>query len=288
MGEAMNGWQDNFDYIKECALDLKVGESKAFTCCFCNREKKLSVTRVDNGILYNCFRASCSGKGIIGSISSGTQLKVSPKEFKPRAMDKPLRNMTEYERAFLMSEYCLSIKQQEANGIKGFGHAGAGAHFAVPLFYKDGKSWGWQLISKFTRVTGVEKKVDTYKEQDGTTLHYARSEEFHYYGTGVAVLVEDVFSAMRVSNIQGDSMLNGIALLGTTLNDEKVRDIRKHFDHIIVALDPDATTKGYAMKERWGLFFDTFSVSVLEKDPKDYTLDKELFKDLVNGSVLED
>ena len=86
------------------------------------------------------------------------------------------------------------------------------------------------------------------------------------------ILTEDVLSAIRCNRI-----LRSCALLGTNISDNMVRDLLRHgYKNVWLALDPDALFKPIELKKKWGLFFNTFRVISLTKDPKDLSHDKLL------------
>jgi hypothetical protein len=90
-----------------------------------------------------------------------------------------------------------------------------------------------------------------------------------------AVLVEDVISATKIAHLpiflsRSSRKYAGIALLGTDLNTEKVKDIlAAGYNKVIIALDPDATSKAFKLQKEYGLFFSSLEVRVLPEDPKD-------------------
>ena len=43
-------------------LDLEEGKTLTMDCPVCKGKKKFTATRVDNVILYNCFRNSCTSR----------------------------------------------------------------------------------------------------------------------------------------------------------------------------------------------------------------------------------
>ena len=45
-------------------LDLEEGRTLTTDCPVCKGKKKFTATRVDDMILYNCFRNSCTVKGV--------------------------------------------------------------------------------------------------------------------------------------------------------------------------------------------------------------------------------
>lgn len=94
-----------------------------------------------------------------------------------------------------------------------------------------------------------------------------RAEMRHYADArGHVVLVEDCVSALKVAEVG----LTAVALLGTGLNAEKVRDIaRQHPRCVTLALDPDAQGTAQQMARKWGMYFERVRVVALEADPKD-------------------
>ena len=44
-------------------LDLEEGKTLTMDCPVCKGKKKFTATRVEDAILYNCFRNSCMVKG---------------------------------------------------------------------------------------------------------------------------------------------------------------------------------------------------------------------------------
>jgi DNA primase len=90
------------------------------------------------------------------------------------------------------------------------------------------------------------------------------------------VLVEDSLSAMRL--VEFDSSLRTVAILGTGVNAEKVREIQRasvDYDEVMIALDADATGQAFTMARKWGNAFRKCRVIVLSKDIKDSS-DEEL------------
>ena len=60
-----------------------------------------------------------------------------------------------------------------------------------------------------------------------------------------------------------------------------VKDLLRHgYNNVVLALDPDALFKAIELKKKWGLFFNTFRVASLTKDPKDLPHDT-LFEELI-------
>jgi hypothetical protein len=151
--------------------------------------------------------------------------------------------------------YGLESKTLTMNGVKKiFGKKG----FVFPLFNGAGYCYG-----NTTKYYDSDFKACHYLETDTPKLHYPLLIK----GCPTAVLVEDVLSAMRINQ---DTVYQGVALLGTDLNDEKVADLLKYgYSNVIIALDPDAHAKGIGYAKKYGLFFRSCKAVCLPHDPKD-------------------
>ncbi len=258
----------DLDYIKMEALSLPEGETTTVTCCFCGKDKKLSITRKEDGIVYNCWSASCSGKGFIGSYGATHADRVKP-IFKPSKYPLATELLTEEMYDHLADTYGLNGRTLRINGIR---QAKWINELLIPLFDRIGARYG-QTTKNLDR---RHKKSIHYIERPEPMLHYTN---FNLPSTcqGV-VLVEDCLSAMRVTQL--DKGWRGVALLGTILNRDKVRNLKKGGNNdIIIALDPDATNAAWKLQRKYGLFFDTCKVAVMSADPKDSSdnvLEKEL------------
>ena len=246
-------------YIKMEALSIPVGQSQTVYCCFCDNDPpyapSLSLTRVEEGILYNCFRACCSGHGLIGSLPTNMVTKGVQKDFVPRPYTKPSM-IADPQR--LEDLWGLTPQEVTSHGIRAvFDKYNGEQGYLFPLYTKDGMSFGHT-----TKILNATMKAKHYLQYDKCMLHYARIPAFH---RGTVIIVEDVISSIRVSRFH-----QGIALLGTALNDKKIKDlIAFGATDVIMALDPDALDKALAFKRKWGIFFNTFRVVSLSADPKD-------------------
>ena len=256
---------NHLEYIKMEAIALDVGQTTEVECCFCgSADKKLSITRKEDGIVYNCWRASCSGRGFIGSMHSACN-KGEIKQFIPKYFINATGLPSDKMLNRLYQRYTLKESTLTANGVKEAG----GEVLVMPLFSSYGERFGVT-----TKQWNGGKKAMHFIEKKAPMIHYTVTT---LYGPKV-VLVEDVLSAMRVTQLGTEWV--GVALLGTDMNDEKVRDLKVYgAKGIIIALDPDATGKAYKIKKKYGLFFNSFKVAVMRDDPKDIT-PEELRTDL--------
>ena len=155
------------EYIKAEALSLGVGDSRLSHCPFCDNcvpySPSMSVTRVESGLLHNCFRAVCGAKGFVGSLPQ--EGVASPYKiacgFVPRPFREPTRELTNAELDFLKQKYDLSHEQILYNGILWVKDRLA---IAMPLFTRDGTRYGYN-IKDFKRKKKSDKpcKLSTRK-----------------------------------------------------------------------------------------------------------------------------
>src|SRR3990167_950290 len=104
--------------IKEKCLNLPVGQSCRFDeCPFCfAKEKSFSVTRIDEGILYNCFRAKCGKRGFISS-TTGTLQNNTIKKEPENIFNEETRKLTVEESNFLQGRFGLTPQEIEYQQI---------------------------------------------------------------------------------------------------------------------------------------------------------------------------
>lgn len=82
------------------------------------------------------------------------------------------------------------------------------------------------------------------------------------------VLVEDMLSATKLNQLG----IRSVCLLGTNINDNLVnRLLELNEEHVVLALDKDATAKAVKLSMSIGYLFKKFTVLPLEKDIKDMT-----------------
>ena len=248
---------DKLEYVKMEGLSLDVGETTQVECPSCGRDK-LSITRDDEGLLFNCWRPSCSFRGMIGTIGAlykATDQDVTKKIFKPNQYTGETEAISEDFYADFLSKYEIPLEVYKRYGvgrIKG--------RFGIVF----------PLRNHFGLIFGHSTK---FWDQSQKSIHYLFKEykpptDFGVgRDTGVAVLVEDKLSALKIDAI---TTVKPVALLGTHFSDERVRQLKKAgIDHVILWLDPDAREKAVSIRNKWGLFFSTFKVIFTDHDPKD-------------------
>jgi hypothetical protein len=80
----------------------------------------------------------------------------------------------------------------------------------------------------------------------------------------------------------------GVSLLGTNWNDATTVELQKVTRHVVLALDADTWDREKPLPieiaKKYSLFFETFSVVKVSKDPKDMN-DEELRATFSNSGV---
>lgn len=268
-------------------------ERKALMMCSTMWEPavSMSVTREEDGLLYNCFRAGCKdGRGFI-SLVDQLHTKPKAKEFTPKQYKYRTVNA---KQKYLEKHIQLTQEEIDRNGIK---YSIDRDTYVFPIYHVGGHEVG--LVDR--SYNGRTPKTINYMFNEGQHLAYpkkmyaqayieypknnivrVRPGEFikhndvggRTYSTLYArqgiMLVEDIPSA-----IIGNRYVQTVSLLGTHLNDERVRELRRRTKHLLIALDPDATDKAIGYAKKYSIFFDSIEVLLFPKDVKDCT-DKEI------------
>jgi hypothetical protein len=261
------------------AEQLGIGESlKREECPACSApERSFSITRQEHGVLYNCFRASCSFRGFLPTSGVLYQTRAPRAEAKPNPYRGELLPLTDTDEQYFEDRFELSPVPMGVSVTDG-------GHYAMALYRPDGRQDG--LIVRRGGWTGEpQMPVDRNRYCDGPktvlyrdTLRAATSWYAPVYEKlscrydvtalhrGIIVLVEDCISAMKVAQ----AGVRACALVGAELNDDKVREIaQEHPTEVILALDKDATGNAFKQARKYGLAFRKIRVACLERDIKD-------------------
>lgn len=269
------------DLIRVTAAKLSIGETLDNEWCpFCqaSHEKKLSITRVEGGLLYNCYRAKCGQSGYIPEKGVWEQRK-DPQKPVNRPYTGGLRCLNFEEIRFFHEAFGVTGDEYVTSGmdLREEHHirvATKYGYFAFPLTGPSGKNRGWLLrqpswkgIENVPLVPTVDKgRVLTYKNKGSDpNISWVRIDP----APNRFVLVEDWLSARKVSQTR---MYTGIALNGVSANYQAISEIAKE-DPLTVSiwLDPGAERAAWKLYEKWGLTFNFCNVIVGDKDPKYYT-----------------
>lgn len=261
------------------AIDLAPGESMAgLLCPFCNggrsRERTFSVSRVADGILHNCFRASCTeGRGFVPTAG----VLRDPNRPTPPKPDRPYygeyRPLETQDLDYFHERFDLVVHPNGEIGVNEFGQ------YVMQVLnpYRLARgyvvrriSWSGMAPPRPNNVSeGPKTRVFMNDSRQLPMSWYfpvtRREPSFEGPHTAV-VLVEDQVSALKVA--QAGHI--GVALLGTHLDANRVREIgTQRPKEVIIALDQDATPLALGMARTWGLSFNKTRVAILEHDLKD-------------------
>lgn len=213
------------DIKLEC-LDLQVGSTKRYRTCPCPRQKPgvFTVTREEDGLVYNCFSAGCSERGVCGS-RSGERRPPPPPEPKTYGGELVLPPA-------LLLDDLYTLYSLERHDIKrsGWRWAPHSERLYFPLYNMQHEQVGEQL-KRWSPEPG-RPKSETFKWSD--PLYHVTSEFWRY--PGPVVLVEDPISALKVGKVA-----KCVALLGTHLSQAVVHELVTYTDvsGLICMLDPD-------------------------------------------------
>ena len=266
--------------IELMAEGLYIGNSREGEFCpFCRatHEKKFSVKRTEEGILYNCFRASCTGSSGFIPNQSYYERRGEARREKPK--NKPflgrLHDLEAIDVQFFKDTWDIDPK-----GFKLTDHE----EYAFPIL--DPKRWekGWIIrqpkwkgkVCPRAGRGGNVAKARTYKNKaDSSPISWNipvhrvgdyTMPTYHEQARHV-ILVEDVLSAWKITQT---GWAVGAALNGVHLGPKGRAEI-KEVSPVIVSiwLDPDATMTAYNLLAKHGLEFNSCNVITAGADPKD-------------------
>lgn len=224
-------------------------------------EKSLDITRMAAGLLFYCQRASCHHKGFISLIGPAELDPVPrprvPIKFTPRTLTDDLGPLMEDDYDFFLAEFEIppSILEEcgVANAFTEFSH-----RYLYPVHGPRGRFIGYNTRT-YNKI--IIPKLLTYRYEDFPWMAWYINK----YNEDLVFVVEDQVSAMKIYSLG----FNAIALLGTTVNDEKMNLIGTYFKNVCLMLDKDATYVSLSAMQKYCLFFNKFiAVTGHTKDPK--------------------
>ncbi|KKK47839.1 hypothetical protein LCGC14_3151140 [marine sediment metagenome] len=242
---------------------LSEGQSLRTICPVCKGgtsvEKSLSITR-NEGLVWQCYRATCGVKGAThsaASVKKGLYIR-----------ERPTWEGTTYELPTKVRDRIETLW-----GIKNPPHwywtTDFGGRVAMSVRSQSDTHRGWLLRS----ITGTQRtKVLNFMNPDEEALSWYKTQPF-----AATVIVEDIPSALRAS-----TYVNSVALLGTGVGLDRASEIARHSTRpLVVALDQDATDTAFRIARKWGLLWGDVIVLPLTRDIKN--LNDEELKALLNA-----
>jgi len=219
---------------------LAVGESTYTDCPYCgDTRRKFSISRVETGLLYNCFRDSCIASGMVHEMPPVKGLVPVTKRTHPRIYSGSLRDLTVAENRLLDIQMELSQEVLAMNKVSMTDSDPT--RLFMPIFDVSGKIVGAQAkLWKLPPYKNVPK-VETYWTQTSPADYAYPLNEIDgkvslcndFIGEGI-VVVEDMLSAMKVCQL-----MPCIALLGTTMHEGAAKAAAMLGTKLIIYLDDD-------------------------------------------------
>lgn len=234
------------------ANNLRTGDSTREICPTCrggsSQEKSLSITLTEEGLVWQCFRASCPERGGKGGGSTQSTAPV----VKPRR---------------IWSGTTHSLPEQVAKRIHEMWGVDSpdtwwwttdyGGRVAMSMRSPKYTHRGWVLRS-ITKTDGAKALTFVDEGQEGISWYRTSPH------TGT-IIVEDIPSAIRASKY-----MNAVALCGTGIGLERAQEIAEFAPRpVVMALDQDATNLSFKWARKYSLLWGTVVVQPLKKDLKD-------------------
>jgi hypothetical protein len=229
-----------------------------------SREKSFRLWRTNDfgGVRGRCWRASCSYALTMGVRPEAGSVAAAPQAPALRPYTGGIYPLPADEVTWFRHRYGYEPREvfQDGYGL-----------YVLPIYGPFSDLRGYILRqphkgSAIHKTHYIGPKAVTYR-------HIAAPMQAWYRRTGcagVAVLVEDQLSAMKVAQ---QARMTAVALLGTALTAEKVADLQQRVKRVVIALDPDATSIAFDHARKWGQAFESCRVMVLKEDIKDARTD---------------
>ena len=259
--------------------ELDLGETtRDAQCPFCLKQNgDFAVTRVEDGLLYKCFRLVCDSRRFVPSnmgkwYSSGTHSARKNINLEQCPFESFITKLNDEQINYLKNKFNLSIEELILNKIKWCTKT---ERIIYPILSKNGNIKGY--VSRYYKELS-NKKYDGVKSR---TYWVNRNENYYNVSfpycehefDNVIILVEDIVSSIRVAR-----HVPSIALLSNSIPKNAMNFLSKN--NVIIVLDNDATAHALKIKQKYSLFFKSCQVIPVDKDPKNMT-DKEVIKNII-------
>lgn len=226
-----------------------------------SKERSFRLAEYPGRIVGSCFRASCGWR----YFGNGDIEDTGPAAPVTNPYIGALSALGRADRDFFFGRYGNPDHAQQTDD----------GHYALPVRDVNHVETGVVIrrpppdapLAQY-RTYGTLPKARTHRAVDAPLL--AWYGQGHYVEPGpTALLVEDQLSAIRASWFGN---VTAVALLGTQLTRDKVSLLQRSVQHIVLALDADASALAFQHARDWGHAFKSFRVLVLKEDLKDAPL----------------
>jgi hypothetical protein len=253
--------------MQEVALEaayMSEGESRRVVCPQCRggdgAERSFSISRTGGLIKFNCHRASCPAKGVMGGRASYTaEARV---ERTPDNYTGSLQPLWPTDIRAFRDVYETNVKDNDLI------HVNDTDEYVLPIYGPDEYIRGYNVRQPWK---GTPRKGRRNQPKSNVYMHSMKPVQSFYEGmagTGTVVIVEDQLSAMKAA--QHSRIGWGVAIMGSHLDVARVAEIQKlRPSQVLIALDCDATQKAFELAREYGLAFPKTRVVILDRDIKD-------------------
>jgi hypothetical protein len=245
------------------ASDLQIGEDRYITCTFCGRDNKMGISRVSDGVLYNCFSSACNAKGFVPSHPDyNRKLKTLAPRHR-RWIGKPEKS-SGADWQYFNDHFDINLADWEVQATHN-------DEYLFPIRNRQDVRVG-EVIRQPTW-PGSHRKGQPGRPKAQTFLEEGQPRLSWHTGEGNAlVLVEDQVSAEKVRQKTGHT---AVALLGNTISAKEAHEIANWTaDVVFIWLDADMASQAYLMNAEYGPLFKNSRVVFTEEDPKDLTAEQ--------------
>ena len=255
------------EYIED--LDLFDGVGVRSDCPVCNGSNSFTATKDDGVVLYNCYKLSCS------LVSGFVPINLTAEEIVARLSTlketKPVSIPT-----YTIPEYITYPEPSQTN-----------YHRFVSRWGLENEYLDVMYDVKDERVVFLIRDKHKVIDAIGRSLNGSVPKWLRYTGNatvfsrcmgepnGVAVIVEDVISAIIVSKVCPN--VTGIAILGTNISHAHMEYLQD-YTKIIVALDPDATHKSIEYRKEIQSWTGIDTMAMMLQDDIKYKTEEDILK----------
>ncbi len=277
----MPNYRTQLSYLNS---ELQIGETtRDAQCPFCLKQNgDFAVTRVENGLLFRCFRVACDSKGFVPYnmgkwylSSSHSSRKDTNLEHYP--FESFITKLNDLQINYLKNKFNLTIEELILNKIKWCSKT---ERIIYPILSSNGDIKGY--VSRYYKELS-NKNYDGVKSRT-----YWVNRDNNYYNVSfpycendndkLIILVEDIVSSIRIAR-----HLPSIALLSNSIPTNAMKFLSGK--DVVIVLDDDATAQALKIKQKYSLFFSSCRVIPVEEDPKNMS-EKDLVTNIITKILI--
>ena len=214
-------------------LNLCEGETDRMNCPSCGGRNTFTVTKKLGSLIWNCYKAGCNCSG-------KKNVNMSASEIRHRLRSRSNKNIFVPE--FTMPEHVVQLESPLLNAYRDKYNLKCDLYLDVKenrAVFPVLELYTGKLLGAVGRALIPQSYMKWKRYDKAKDIMYITNEN-----KDLGVLVEDCVSAESCEN----AGFTGIALLGTTLHETRIKDLVK-YKEIVIALDKDANLKSLKIKK---------------------------------------